>query len=425
MPRAAQLTRLAGVQARKQRWAWDGRVPEGQVTLLVGDGGLGKSTCALDLAARVTRGQLPGECKGEPRAIIVITAEDDLQATMLPRLAAAGADLELAYSLTMTDDDGEAGLTLPGDIDALALQVAATEAALVIIDPVVAFLDDATDSHVDKSVRRALGPLHRMAEATGCAVVGIVHVNKGMASSLTRRIGGSVGFRNAARSVLLWAPDPDAPDSTRRVLVHEKCNVGPLQDALRFQLETRDTGLVDPDSGEGIHIGAVAWLGVAEGVTAERALAPPPDQAPAGDESPRQLGTDLMLDMLEQGSASWKDITARAKDEGIAPMTMRRARDDLKHQGLIRKVKQSMANDSWRWELAAEMSTATRDTVGVSVSVETQAGKALAPGDSPEMLTVHESPRAVTVSGSPNGHRDTDPDSFGDFLAADDLPDPM
>ncbi len=37
-------------------WLWPGRIPLGQVTMLDGDPGLGKSCVAIDVAARLTRG---------------------------------------------------------------------------------------------------------------------------------------------------------------------------------------------------------------------------------------------------------------------------------------------------------------------------------------------------------------------------------
>src|SRR3954452_2231199 len=41
------------------RWLWPGRIPIGALTLFSGDPGVGKSTLALDLAARLTA-PLPG-----------------------------------------------------------------------------------------------------------------------------------------------------------------------------------------------------------------------------------------------------------------------------------------------------------------------------------------------------------------------------
>jgi hypothetical protein len=82
-----------------------------------------------------------------------------------------------------------------------------------------------------------LAPLYRLAKATGCAVVAVLHLNKGQGLSPLQRLGGSVAFGNAARSVLLLDRDPDDGDQgARRVLAHIKCNVGPEMPSLLYEV---------------------------------------------------------------------------------------------------------------------------------------------------------------------------------------------
>ena len=47
---------LSEVEPERVTWLWSGRIPLGKLTVMDGDPGQGKSTIALDLAARVTRG---------------------------------------------------------------------------------------------------------------------------------------------------------------------------------------------------------------------------------------------------------------------------------------------------------------------------------------------------------------------------------
>ena len=68
--------------------------------------------------------------------------------------------------------------SMPVDFDVLEKLVMETEARLVIIDPMNAFLVNAVDSHRDQDVRGALAPLARLAEETGPAVVLIRHLTK-------------------------------------------------------------------------------------------------------------------------------------------------------------------------------------------------------------------------------------------------------
>jgi hypothetical protein len=89
-------TRLSEVIPEPVRWLWEGRIPLGKVTLLDGDPGVGKSTLAMELAARVTNGSAMPLVKGPPRGpadVVIFSGDDGLADTVLPRLKAAGADL--------------------------------------------------------------------------------------------------------------------------------------------------------------------------------------------------------------------------------------------------------------------------------------------------------------------------------------------
>ncbi len=111
-PRAS----LVGEEAFE--WLWPGWIAFGAVSVLDGEPDRGKSTVALDLAARLTRGlPMPAAAVGDmgdladppgppapvgqapapmfaPRSVVVASAEDSASRTIRPRLEAAGADLE-------------------------------------------------------------------------------------------------------------------------------------------------------------------------------------------------------------------------------------------------------------------------------------------------------------------------------------------
>jgi putative DNA primase/helicase len=229
-------TPAAQVQRQQVEWLEPGRVPVGLVTVLAGMGGLGKSQWACWEAAKLSRGEL-----GAPGVTLLATAEDDPHTTVKPRLEALEANVELIRFLTIkTGEDHEDGIAIPNDIDLLEAAVRETGARLLVIDPLVAHLPTEIDSHRDQSVRRALAPLYRLATATGCAVIAIIHLNKSQGLTPLARLNGSGGFGNAARSVLLFGLDPDDPDSERghrRILAHIKCNVAPLAPSLLYQVE--------------------------------------------------------------------------------------------------------------------------------------------------------------------------------------------
>ena len=79
------------------RWLWTDRLALGTLALLAGREGLGKSILAYTVAAMITRGMLPGEHIGTPRAVLIAAIEDSWSRTIVPRLIAADADLDLVF----------------------------------------------------------------------------------------------------------------------------------------------------------------------------------------------------------------------------------------------------------------------------------------------------------------------------------------
>ena len=310
------LLTAANIRPEKVEWFYAGRVPLGSLTLLVGPPGLGKTTFACELGARGTRGELGGAAAD----VIFVSAEDSLANTLVPRFNAAGADLARVRFMKIVNDGLEAGLTLPADIARLQHAVERTGANLIVLDPVVAHLSGDIDSHKDLSVRRALAPLAALAESTGAAVLGIMHLNKSPGTDVVTRVGGSVAFTAAARSVLLLDSDPSAAeDSPERLLIHGKTNLGPPAVAVRLKVETRTI----TTEGEEIETSGIAWLGDDPTATAAKVL--------SGRQEPKKLeiATNFLREVLASGPLPRAEVEALADDEDITLATLKRAAKKL------------------------------------------------------------------------------------------------
>ena len=238
--------------------------------MVAGEKGLGKSTYTnAYLPAKVTRGELDGELRGTAADVLVASAEDDWRAVVKPRLDAHGADLDRVHCLKVRDDDGEVLLTLPDDVSLIEdaverLRVAGRVVALLVIDPISAFLSEQTDSHKDASVRRAISPLAGMAERQDLAVIVVAHLTKDESKRLISRVSGSGAFVNAARSVLGYARDPadaDGEQGSERVLVHVASNWGRYAPSLGVTIESR---LVNVDDGSRADVGYFKITGEVE-----------------------------------------------------------------------------------------------------------------------------------------------------------------
>lgn len=235
---SAAPLRASQLEVRPVEWLWPGRVPQGGITVLAGEPGLGKSLLSVWLASRLSRGELAGA----PATSLFLTAEDSREHTVLPRLVAAGAELEQVVFPPPPSDGLERAVRLPDDVGYLGELIATSAAKLVVFDPLVAYLPAKVNTWQDQSLRGALAPLATLAQEQGTAMLLIAHLNKGRDADPLRRLGGSIGLAAAARSLLLLARDPDDPEGeigATRVLAHAKSNLGQLETSCAYRIETK------------------------------------------------------------------------------------------------------------------------------------------------------------------------------------------
>lgn len=323
---------LSEVECEHVSWLWQGRIPLGKITVLDGDPGLGKSTLALDLAARVTRGApMPDGGLGVDGGVVILTAEDGLGDTVRPRLEAAGGDSTRVLALqTIGTGDDERAVSLV-DLQALEQAIRRVNAKLVIVDPVMAFLGAQTDSHRDQDVRRCLAPLARLAETTGAAFLIIRHLNKAAGGNPLYRGGGSIGIIGAARSGLLVSKDPD--NENRRVLASTKSNLSRPPGSLSFELDDR-AGAV-----------RINWLGASKHSASTLLSEPVNDKDPAALDEAK----DFLRVQLADGPLPARELKRLGRDAGISERTLDRAKGALGVRP--RKVGQPGASSQgWVWE---------------------------------------------------------------------------
>ena len=330
---------LSTVQPQRVEWLWPARIPLSKLTIIDGDPGLGKSVLTLDLAARVSRGvEMPDGAAGRQGGVVLLTAEDGIRDTVVPRLDAAGADRSRVLALDLVPD-AEGGQQLPRlPLDAPYIDAAVRRmgALLVVVDPLTAYLSERINSHRDQDCRRALWPLTKLAEETGAAVVVVRHLNKGNASNPLYRGGGSIGIIGAARSGLLVAHDPDNTD--KRVLAPTKCNLAKLPASLGFALDTASNGAL-----------RIGWTG-ASSHTAKTLLAAPAD---GEDRGAVQDAVEVLRTILanDPDPVLVKDVKREARRAGVSDITLRRAKTILG----VRSSKLGFGSAAvWRWSLPSE-----------------------------------------------------------------------
>jgi hypothetical protein len=346
------VTMAADVKLEHRRWLWKDRLAFGAFAILDGDPGLGKSSIAIDIAARVTRGDImpdgsPGA--GEPATVLFLLGEDDC-ATCVGRLAAAGADLQMVHIIEGRREPGESGhrsISIPEDLPAIEQHIRLTGAAMLVIDPWFAFLDGAIDADRDKSSRLALTPTTKMAEATGSLVWALRHWKKGAGSAIHRGMS-SVAHSAAARSVLAVGADQSDQEGKRHILAVVKNNWGKKGASMLYAVEGttqhRDgTPLVD-EQGHPIETNRIEWHGTTD--TGADELSEKRDED--GGAVMLEEAVTFLRSILSEGPRAVRDIRGDASGAGMSWRTIERAKAKIGVEAIKKQF-----SGAWEWTLPA------------------------------------------------------------------------
>ena len=302
-------------------WRWPLRLPRSMLVGWGGDPGLGKSTLAYTIAAAISKGDaLPGDDgleKYEPSTVVILSAEDDKNKTIKPRLRVAGADMERVKIISALTN-GASPVSFPQHLTQLTELVRETQATLVLIDPLDAFLGEDVDSHKNAEVRRAIMPLAQIAENMNCTIIILGHLNKSSQSSAMYRFGGSIAFTAAPRACFAFARSEDG-EKAHCIFACVKTNVGRMPPSLKYEIVEEQV------SGIG-GVAKIHWLGEST-ETAESVLA----QQPNGNGHRGALGEakDFLREALKGGPRLSKEVDAECLEQGVCKgRTLKAARGE-------------------------------------------------------------------------------------------------
>lgn len=327
--KSLKLIKMNEIQATETAWLWFPYIPYGKITIIQGDPGEGKTTLVLNLAASLTRGEMPDT--GEPCVPVTViyqTAEDGLADTIKPRLDSANADCrrvlvidETEKCISMTDERLEEAIKKSG-------------ARFVILDPLQAYLGSNVDMHRANEIRPVMSHLGNIAEKYGCAIVLIGHMNKAAGMKASYRGLGSIDLAAAARSVLIVARDKDHPQI--RVVIQTKSSLAPEGKPIAFEL----------DEHNGFH-----FIG-------EYDIDPDDLLMGIGSKTKVKLAIDLLQSELAGGAVQpQKMILAKAGYSGISKRTL----DEAKKVLGVQSIKKP---DGWYWTLPEGKDATLQDCNG-------------------------------------------------------------
>lgn len=305
------------VPVEEVEWLWYPYIPFGKLTIIHGDGGEGKTTLILQLAALLSRGEkLPCDStEREPIKVIYQTAEDGLGDTIKPRLLAGNADC----SQIKVIDESEATLTMLDE--RIEKAIVETGARALILDPVQAYIGAKVDMNRANEVRAILSQLGQIAGQYRCAIILVGHLNKAQGNKSNYRGLGSIDFQATARSVLIVGRLKDNPQI--RVMVQDKSSLAPEGEPIAFELG-KENGF--------------RWLGHYD-ISVDDLLSGIPK------EKKSEQAENLILEYLSKGKYPQKMLVKKAQAIGIS----KRVLDEAKKALNVRSLKEG---SQWYWELS-------------------------------------------------------------------------
>jgi putative DNA primase/helicase len=241
IPIALDLAALETVDPKPPAFIVDGWLPAGEVALLAGHGGTGKSFQTLHLGACIALGRPWHDIDTQRRRVAYFSFEDG-GAVLHWRLTRICRHLgvklgDLAAWLTIYDGtrsnavlfgDGQSGIETTPTYEWLRTRVKDTASQCVIIDGVSDTY--ASNENARANVKAFVRAIRNLIPADGAAIL-IAHVDKGSANNPNTSQGysGSTGWNNSVRSRWYLRPEvADTEDSTltdgRLVLELQKSN---------------------------------------------------------------------------------------------------------------------------------------------------------------------------------------------------------
>ncbi len=230
-PRAAKAATQFGED--NTSFLWFPYLPIGDYSVMMADGGTGKTNLCCGIAAAVSTGKpLPGEeFEGEGRNVLFISAEDRGE-VLKKRLLLSGADLSRVYILDCTDSIGMNFSDRYAEFEATVREY---HPALVIIDPWHNYLGERIDMNRANAIRPVFQKLASLAKACACSIILVSHVNKrAQGENANNAATGSNDLINASRSALRVIFDE--LDEDCRVMVHTKTNYAAYGQAVKYRI---------------------------------------------------------------------------------------------------------------------------------------------------------------------------------------------
>ncbi len=363
------------LEEKETDWLWPNKIPLGELSLLAGMPGQGKTFWSCYMTAIITNGWNWADGTPCPQgSVLFFYGEDSIDRVYKPRLRANGADqskvrfLDGVEVLQPGKDVAEVAFSI-GNVEDIEAAIVGTEretgspVRLVVIDPIANYWGDVKENS-NAEVRSVLKPLQRLAERTGAAFLLILHTGKGDKDHAQQRVLGSTGIVASCRAV--WGLYP-APEKWHRYFAPVKANGCIEPTTVEFTIDRTAGGQVQIVSGSlemtGDNIESdLRSLRQQRGPKAEKL----------------EECCDWLQEFLRAGERPANEVMEAAEEAGFSKGTIRRAKESC---GVVSQ--KETFSKRWIWTLFstpdedAQVSQNKEDSENLRIFSQSLQGKEL------------------------------------------------
>lgn len=234
-PNKINLVSVSDIEKEYVEWLVPGYIPKGTITIIGGDGGLGKTSLWCNIASAISSGKpcvlQDGNEVMYPRGeVIYFSGEDDTARVLRARLEQNGANLDNIKTLQM-DDDAFTSLSIGGAL--IEGIIEARRPMLVIFDPIQQFIKNA-DMSKRNDMRQTMTNLTKLGTKYGTTFILVMHTNKrDKIGSFRDKLSDSADLWDIVRSVIALGRN----QNNENFITHEKSNYGIRQNAILYHIE--------------------------------------------------------------------------------------------------------------------------------------------------------------------------------------------
>lgn len=307
-------------EEKPAEWLIEGWLPKGQIIVMSGDGGVGKTSIWCNIAAALSSG-IPSildkaDITREPQTVAFFTTEDSVSCKLKAKLRIEGADERNIKTIDFSKDNTKTLEKFKFGSDLIEEFVKRYKPCLCIFDPIQGFIKEGTNMGARNDMRNILSPLIKYGEKYGCTFLLISHTNKRDNASGRNRLADSSDIWDIARSVVMVGK---TEDDDIKYISNEKNNYTAQQKTVLFSID--DNGTIRK-TGE-------TW-NRDDYFSAQRSLA---RQKPKRNEC-----KNAIIDVLTKNASYMltSRLQEQLKEQGFSDATIRAAKEELQKEEQIK-----------------------------------------------------------------------------------------